>query len=75
MFEVLLTWYQYSPVCDSDSFILHQTWAASKSGTLLNVSINVAANLQTVPLTLTLFTFDSYADLVAPESVLPIHPL
>ncbi|CAJ2500892.1 Uu.00g037450.m01.CDS01 [Anthostomella pinea] len=58
----------YTPVCDSDSFDLFQTWTASQSGTLTNVSVNIAgAGIQAVPLTLTVFKFDSYADLIAPE--------
>lgn len=57
----------YSPVCDSDSFVLYQTWTASRAGSLKSVSVNVARGSQTVPLSLTVFKFSSYADLVAPE--------
>lgn len=57
----------YSPVCDSDSFALYQTWSASKAGVLKSVSVNVARGSQTIPLSLTVFKFDSYSDLVAPE--------
>ena len=57
----------YNPVCDSDSFYLHQTWKASKAGTIKSVSLNVARGSQTVPLTLTVFKFGSYNDLFTPE--------
>lgn len=57
----------YSPVCDSDLFDLFQTWTVAKSGKLRSVSVNIAASVQTVPISLTVFKFDSYADLVSPE--------
>lgn len=38
-----------------------------KSGKLRSVSVNIAASVQTVPLSLTVFKFDSYADLISPE--------
>ncbi|KEQ66123.1 Arabinanase/levansucrase/invertase [Aureobasidium melanogenum CBS 110374] len=57
----------YSPVCDSDSFILYQTWTASKSGTIKSVSVNVARGVQTVPLSLTVFKLSSINDLFTPE--------
>lgn len=57
----------YSPVCDSDSFLLYQTWKASKSGSLSSVSLNVAKASQTVPLALTVFKFGQYDDLFTPE--------
>lgn len=58
----------YSPVCDSDSFDLFQTWQASKAGTIQSVSVNIAgAKVQTIPLALAVFKFSSYSDLFAPE--------
>jgi hypothetical protein len=57
----------YSPVCDSDRWVLYQTWTASKSGTLDSVSLNIARGVQTVPLTITVFKFASYNDLIQPE--------
>ncbi|EME38324.1 glycoside hydrolase family 43 protein [Dothistroma septosporum NZE10] len=57
----------YTPVCDSDQSDLFQTWKASKSGTLRNVFVNIARSVQTVPLALTVFKFDSYDDLIAPR--------
>jgi hypothetical protein len=57
----------YNPVCDSDSFILYQTWTASKAGTLKSVSLNVARGSQTVPLTLTVFKIPTLNDLFVPE--------
>lgn len=57
----------YSAVCDSDQFDLFQTWKASRSGTFRSVSINIARSVQTAPLSLTVFKFSSYADLVAPQ--------
>ncbi|KAF7195196.1 hypothetical protein HII31_03402, partial [Pseudocercospora fuligena] len=58
----------YSPICDSDSFDLFQTWRAAKSGTVKSVSVNIAgAKVQTIPLALTVFKFSSYSDLLAPE--------
>lgn len=56
----------YSPVCDSDSFILYQTWTASKAGTLKSVSLNIARGSQTVPLSLTVFKLSSVNDLFTP---------
>lgn len=56
----------YNPVCDSDSWLLYQTWKASKSGSLKSVSLNVARGSQTVPLSLTVFKFGQYNDLFAP---------
>lgn len=56
----------YSPVCDSDQFVLYQTWKAAKSGTLKSVSINVASATQTVPLAVTLFKFSNTTSLVSP---------
>ncbi|THX73596.1 Arabinanase/levansucrase/invertase [Aureobasidium pullulans] len=56
----------YNPVCDSDSFILYQTWTASKAGTIKSVSLNVARGSQTVPLTLTVFKLNSLNDLFTP---------
>ena len=58
---------QYTPVCDSDQFDLYQTWKASKSGTLKSVSVNIARSVQTVPLSLTVFKFTNYNDLIMPE--------
>lgn len=58
---------QYEAVCDSDQFTLYQTWQASQSGSIKSVSVNVASSVQTVPLTMTLFKFDSYQHLTAPE--------
>ncbi|KAK3068824.1 hypothetical protein LTR53_013304 [Teratosphaeriaceae sp. CCFEE 6253] len=57
----------YTPICDSDQFDLFQTWTATQSGKLTSVSVNIARSVQTVPLALTFFKFDSYDDLVAPE--------
>ena len=57
----------YSAVCDSDQFILFQTWTASKSGALKEVAVNIAKSVQTVPLTLNVFKFDSISDLISPE--------
>ncbi|KAH0344649.1 Arabinanase/levansucrase/invertase, partial [Aureobasidium melanogenum] len=57
----------YTPVCDSDSFILYQTWTAVKSGTLKSVSLNVARGSQTVPLSLTVFKLSSVNDLFTPS--------
>lgn len=57
----------YSAVCDSDQFILHQTWTASKSGALKEVSVNIAKSVQTVPLTLNVFKFGELSDLIGPE--------
>jgi hypothetical protein len=57
----------YTPVCDSDSFILYQTWTASKSGTLKSVSLNVARGSQTIPLSLTIFKLPTLNDLFIPE--------
>ncbi|KAL1297200.1 hypothetical protein AAFC00_004770 [Neodothiora populina] len=57
----------YAPVCDSDSFLLYQTWIASKSGELQSVSLNVARGSQTVPLSLTVFKFGTYNDIYAPN--------
>jgi hypothetical protein len=57
----------YTPVCDSDSFILYQTWTAAKSGTLKSVSLNVARGAQTVPLSLTVFKLSSVTDLFTPS--------
>lgn len=59
----------YTPVCDSDSWLLYQTWTASRSGNLSSVSINVARAMQTVPLSLTVFKFSNYTALLAPEYV------
>ncbi|KAI4753143.1 Arabinanase/levansucrase/invertase [Aureobasidium sp. EXF-3400] len=56
----------YNPVCDSDSFILYQTWTASKAGTLKSVSLNVARGSQTVPLSLTVFKISTLNDLFVP---------
>jgi len=56
----------YSPVCDSDSFSLYQTWKASQAGTLKSVSFNVARGSQTVPLASTVFKFQSYDQLFTP---------
>lgn len=53
----------YSPVCDSDTFLLYQTWSASKTGSLKSVNLNVARGSQTVPLSLTVFKFGGYNDL------------
>ncbi|EMD00452.1 hypothetical protein BAUCODRAFT_152944 [Baudoinia panamericana UAMH 10762] len=58
---------EYDYVCDSDQFVLYQTWTAAKAGTISSVSVNIAASVQTVPLSLTVFRFDSYSDLIAPE--------
>ncbi|EME79156.1 glycoside hydrolase family 43 protein [Pseudocercospora fijiensis CIRAD86] len=58
----------YSPICDSDTFHLYQTWRAAKSGTIKSVAVNIAgAKVQTVPLALTVFKFSSHSDLLAPE--------
>ncbi|KAH0282459.1 Arabinanase/levansucrase/invertase, partial [Aureobasidium sp. EXF-3399] len=57
----------YNPVCDSDSFILYQTWTASKAGTLKSVSLNIARGSQTVPLALTVFKIPSVNDMFVPE--------
>lgn len=59
----------YNPVCDSDSFVLYQTWAAAKSGSVKSISLNVAKGSQTVPLAVTVFKFGSYDDLYQPEYV------
>ncbi|KAJ9629823.1 hypothetical protein H2203_002204 [Taxawa tesnikishii (nom. ined.)] len=56
----------YSPVCDSDSFMLHQTWAASKSGTLKGISVNIVRGNQLAPLAITVYKFSSYANLLSP---------
>lgn len=56
----------YSPDCGLDSFSYIQTWTASKTGTLKSVSVNVARGSQTVPLSLTVFNFTSYAQLTQP---------
>lgn len=56
----------YSPVCDSDTFLLYQTWSASKTGSLKSVNLNVARASQTVPLSLTVFKFGSHNDLFTP---------
>jgi len=58
---------EYEAVCDSDLFTLYQTWTASKSGTLRQVAVNVARSVQTVPLTITVFRFDSLGALYSPE--------
>ncbi|USW54292.1 Putative glycoside hydrolase, family 43 [Septoria linicola] len=57
----------YTPVCDSDSFDLYQTWTASKSGTLKSVSVNIARARQEIPLSLTVYKFSSYNDMIQPE--------
>jgi hypothetical protein len=57
----------YSAVCDSDQFTLFQTWTASKSGALKEVSVNIAKSVQTVPLTLMVFKFGEISDLIGPE--------
>jgi len=59
----------YSAVCDSDLFTLYQTWTASKSGTLTEVAVNIAAipAQQLVPLTMNVFRFSSLAALVLPN--------
>jgi Glycosyl hydrolases family 43 len=56
----------YHPVCDSDRFILYQTWTASQSGYLKEVSINIAKSGQELPLMLKVFSFTSLDDLVSP---------
>jgi len=57
----------YNPICDSDAFILYQTWTASKAGTLKSVSLNIARGSQTVPLALTVFKIGSLNDMFVPE--------
>lgn len=56
----------YSSVCDSISFLLYQTWTASKSGTLDSVSLNIARGAQTSAITATVFKFGSYTELLTP---------
>ncbi|OCL14498.1 hypothetical protein AOQ84DRAFT_384686 [Glonium stellatum] len=55
----------YQPVCDIDQFTLFQIWKSSKTGILKQVSVNIAASVQTVPLTLDVFKFSSIQDLVS----------
>lgn len=57
----------YSPVCDSDQWTLFQTWTASKSGTLRQVSVNTAASYQKLPLTLNVFKFSNLSALASPH--------
>lgn len=47
--------------------MLHQTWVASKTGTLTSVAVNIAKSSQTVPLTINVFKFSNLSALVAPE--------
>ncbi|KAJ9615591.1 hypothetical protein H2200_001666 [Cladophialophora chaetospira] len=57
----------YSPVCDSDQWTLYQTWTASKTGTLQQVSVNIAASYQKAPLTLNVFKFSNLSALESPQ--------
>lgn len=57
----------YSPVCDSDQWTLFQTWTASKSGTLRQVSVNIAASYQKSPLILNVFKFSNLSALESPQ--------
>jgi hypothetical protein len=57
----------YTPICDSDLFILYQTWKASKTGTLKAISLNIARGSQTIPVSLTIFKVPSLTDLFVPE--------
>ncbi|KAF2151532.1 glycoside hydrolase family 43 protein, partial [Myriangium duriaei CBS 260.36] len=57
----------YTAVCDSDQWNLFQTWQSSKAGTLKSVAVNIAASVQTIPLTLTVFKYSNIAALEAPN--------
>lgn len=57
----------YTTVCDSDQWSLYQMWTASKSGTLKSVSVNIAASVQTVPLSLNVFKFSNISALTMPN--------
>jgi hypothetical protein len=62
---------QYQPVCDSDVFTLYQTWTSAKSGTLKDISVNIAKAYQRMPLNIGVFKFSSYEELVRPKLVYP----
>ena len=57
----------YSSVCDSDLWTLYQTWTASQTGTLRQVSVNIAASYQNTPLTLNVFKFSNLSALESPQ--------
>jgi hypothetical protein len=57
----------YEPVCDSDRFsMLYQTWAASKSGTLTEVAVNLAQGNQPNQFQVTVFKFSTVEELLSP---------
>ncbi|KAK4169644.1 glycosyl hydrolase [Cladorrhinum sp. PSN259] len=57
----------YEPVCDSDTFItLHQTWRASKSGTLTEVAVNLAQGGQLTRFQIVVFRFSTVSELMSP---------
>ena len=58
---------QYDYVCDSDSFILYQTFVAAKTGTLKEVAVNIAASVQTTNLTINVFKYSNTTALLSPE--------
>ncbi|KAJ5924984.1 hypothetical protein N7454_007623 [Penicillium verhagenii] len=57
---------QYTTVCDSDQYILYQTWTAERTGLLESVSVNIAATTQTTALEVTVFNFSSINALLEP---------
>lgn len=64
--QVLTLVPQYYSVCDSDKYILYQTWTAKRSGLLKSVSVNIAATTQTTSLEVNVFKFSTIRDLLEP---------
>ncbi|KAJ5738024.1 hypothetical protein N7493_001179 [Penicillium malachiteum] len=60
----------YWAVCDSDQYILYQTWTAERTGLLESVSVNIAATTQTTALEVTVFNFSSINALLEPGKAL-----
>ncbi|KAL3425571.1 glycosyl hydrolase family 43 [Phlyctema vagabunda] len=59
----------YSVVCDLPQYQLYQTWASSKSGSLTEVGVNMAAAGPTGNLTVTVFRYGNNTDFFTPRYV------
>lgn len=57
----------YTVVCDLPQYQLYQTWASSKSGSLTEVGVNMAADIATGNLSVTVFRYDNNTNFFTPR--------
>lgn len=62
----LALYLQYTAVCNTDSRQIFQTWENTKNGSLTEIGVNVARNIQNSSLTINVFRYQNNSNFFTP---------